>query len=70
MQKTQQKAKFQGKAHGLSCGRLELGEFTNRRLLLDDAVGFRDMPTAHAHEGTYRRRVKVDEVRDSNLPTS
>lgn len=32
--------------------------------MLDDAVEFRDMPTAHAHKihkETYRRRVKVDE---------
>lgn len=28
-------------------------ELTNRRLRLDDAVGFSDMPTAHACEGTY-----------------
>ena len=45
-------------------------ELTNRRLWLDDAVGFHDMPTAHARKGTYRRRVKVDNVSDSNLPAS
>ena len=27
-------------------------ELTNRRLWLDDAVGFRDMPIAHARKGT------------------
>ena len=45
-------------------------ELPNRRLRLDAAVGFRDMPTAHALKGTCRRRVKVDDVSDSNLPAS
>ena len=31
-------------------------ELTNRRLLHDDAVGLRDISTAHAHLGTCRRR--------------
>ena len=28
------------------------GELTNRRLWLDDAIGFRDMPTVHTRKGT------------------
>ena len=36
-------------------------ELTNRRLWLDDVVGFRDMPTAHANKRSYWRRVKVDD---------
>ena len=45
-------------------------ELTNRRLLHDDAVGLRDMSTAHAFLGTYRRRAKVDDVGESDLPAS
>ena len=45
-------------------------ELTNRRLLHDDAVGLRDMSTAHAYLGTYRRRAKVDDVGESDLPAS
>ena len=45
-------------------------ELTNRRLLHDDAVGFRDISTAHAHLGTCRRRDKVDDVGESDLPAS
>lgn len=41
-----------------------------RRLWLDDAVGFRDMATAHSRKGAYRRRAKVDDFGDSNLPAS
>ena len=38
-------------------------ELTNRRLSRDDAVGLRDMPTAHAFVGSCRRRAKkVDDV--------
>ena len=37
-------------------------ELTNRRLSHDDAVGLRDMPTAHAFVGSCRRRAKVDDV--------
>ena len=37
-----------------------------RELAFDDAVGFREMPTAHARKGTYQRRVKVDDISDSN----
>ena len=33
--------------------------------LVDDSVGFRDMPTAHAFKGTYRRRTKVEHDSDS-----
>ena len=45
-------------------------ELTNRRLLHDDAVGLRDISTAHAHLGTCRRRDKVDDVGESDLPAS
>ena len=45
-------------------------ELTNRRLLHDDAVGLRDMSTAHAFLGTCRRRAKVDDVGESDLPAS
>ena len=45
-------------------------ELTNRQLWLDNAVGFRDMSTAHAFKGTYLRRVKVYDVSDSNSPAS
>ena len=33
--------------------------------LVDDSVGFRDMPTAHAFKGTYWRRTKVEHDSDS-----
>lgn len=39
----------------------------NSGRLRRQAVGFRDMPTAYAHEGTYRRRAKVDEFSDRNF---
>ena len=45
-------------------------ELTNRRLSHDDAVGLRDIPTAHACLGTCRRRVKVNDVGKSHLPAS
>ena len=45
-------------------------ELTNRRLLHDDALGLRDMSTAHAYLGTCRRRAKVDDVGESDLPAS
>ena len=45
-------------------------ELTNRRLLHDDAVGLRDISTAHAHLGTCRRRDEVDDVGESDLPAS
>ena len=45
-------------------------ELTNPRLWLDDAVGFLDMPIAYVRKGTYRRRVKVDNVNDNKLPAS
>ena len=45
-------------------------ELTNRRLFHDDAVGLRDMSTAHAFLGTCRRRAKVDDVGESDLPAS
>jgi hypothetical protein len=45
-------------------------ELTNRRLLHDDAVGLRGMPTAHAYLDTCRRRAKVDDVGESDLPAS
>ena len=50
--------------------RKRIRELTNRRLLHDDAVGLRDMSTAHAFLGTYRRRAKVDDVGESDLPAS
>ena len=34
-----------------------IGELINRRLLHDDAVGLRDMSTAHAYLGTCQRRL-------------
>ena len=36
----------------------------------DDAVGLRDISTAHAHLGTCRHRDKVDDVGESDLPAS
>jgi len=41
---------------------LFIRELTNRRLSHDDAVGLRDMPTAHAFVGSCRRRAKVDDI--------
>ena len=45
-------------------------ELTNRRLLHDAAVRLRDMLTAHAFLSTCRRRAKVDDVGESDLPAS
>ena len=45
-------------------------ELTNRRLSHDDAVGLRDIPTAHACLGTCRRRAKVNDVGKSDFPAS
>ena len=45
-------------------------ELTNRRLLHDDAAGLRDMSTTHAYLGTCRRRAKVDDGGESDLPAS
>ena len=52
------------------CRLINNRELKNRRLLHDDAVGLRDMSTAHAFLGTYRRRAKVDDVGESDLPAS
>ena len=49
---------------------ISIRELTNRRLSFDDAVGFRDMPTPRTHKGTYRRRAKVNDFSESNLPAS
>ena len=46
----------------LGCPSGRYRELTNRRLSHDDAVGLRDMPTAHAFVGSCRRRAKVDDV--------
>ena len=45
-------------------------EHTNRRLSHDDAVGLRDIPSAHACLGTCRRRAKVNDVGKSDLAAS
>ena len=45
-------------------------ELTNRRLLHDAAVRLCDMITAHAFLSTCRRRAKVDDVGESDLPAS
>ena len=48
----------------------DIRELTNRRLLHDAAVRLRDMLTAHAFLSTCRRRAKVDDVGESDLPAS
>ena len=45
-------------------------ELTNRRLLRDSAVRFRDMLTVHAFLSTCQLRAKVDDVGESALPNS